>query len=145
MFGVIQYGFPDPEREEKIMSVYATVGAIDSAKSNAFYNAVLAVIGWSKHQEFPGWCAYSEGGRGEGFVLWVCQPFNGEAASAGNGSMIGFMAKSRAEVDAFYGVAMASGAVDEGAPGARPHYGPNWYAAYMRDPAGNKIAIVFNG
>lgn len=59
------------------MSVYATVGALDSVKSNGFYDATLATIGWSKHREFPGWSAYSEGGKGDGFVLWVCEPFNG--------------------------------------------------------------------
>ena len=37
---------------------------------------------------------------------------------------------------------LSHGGTDEGEPGPRPHYGPNWYAAYMRDPAGNKIAIV---
>ncbi len=127
------------------MSVYVTVGAIDSAKSNAFYDAALATIGWSKQTEFPGWRAYSEGGKDEGFTLWVCQPFNGEPASAGNGTMVGFIAKSRAEVDAFYAAAMAHGGTDEGAPGLRAHYGPDWYAAYLRDPAGNKIAVVYNG
>ncbi|GAB3446688.1 VOC family protein [Insolitispirillum peregrinum] len=127
------------------MSVYVTVGARDAAASNAFYDAALATIGWSKHMDFSGWRAYSEGGKGEGFTLWVCQPFNGEPASAGNGTMVGFMAKSRAEVDAFHGAAMAHGGQDEGAPNLRPHYGPHWYAAYLRDPSGNKIAVVYNG
>jgi hypothetical protein len=99
----------------------------------------------SKHEEFPGWHAYSEGGKGEGFVLWVCKPFDGEPASAGNGSMVGFMAKSRAEVDASYEAAITSGGTDEGAPGLCAFYGPNWYSADMRDPAGNKIAVVCNG
>ncbi|ACS56812.1 hypothetical protein Rleg_2541 [Rhizobium leguminosarum bv. trifolii WSM1325] len=115
------------------MRVYATVGAIDSVKSNGFYDATLATIGWSKHGEFPGWSAYSEGGKGDGFVLWVCTPFNGEPASAGNGSMVGFMAKSHAEVNAFYDAALTNGGTDDGAPGLRPHYGPNWYSAYVRD------------
>ena len=127
------------------MGNYVTVGTSDSAKSNAFYDATLLTIGWSKHMEFPGWCAYSEGGTGNGFTVWVCTPFNGEQASAGNGSMIGFMVKSRAEVDAFYAAAMVNGGADEGAPNPRPHYGPNWYAAYMRDPSGNKLGVVYNG
>ncbi|MBY3069547.1 VOC family protein [Rhizobium laguerreae] len=127
------------------MSVYATVGAVDSIKSNGFYDATLATIGWSKHREFPGWSAYSEGGKGDGFVLWVCKPINGEPASAGNGSMVGFMAKSHAEGDAFYDAAMTNGGTDEGAPGLRPHYGPNWYCAYVRDPTGNEIAVVCDG
>lgn len=127
------------------MGSYATVGAIDAETANAFYDATLAEIGWSSHVAFPGWRAYSEGGTGDGFVLWVCQPFDGEAATPGNGAMIGFMVKSPAEVDAFHSTAIANGGSDEGAPGPRPHYGPNWYAAYLRDPSGNKIAVVHNG
>lgn len=127
------------------MGNYVTVGALDSDKSNAFYDAALSAIGWSKFMEFPGWRAYSEDGTGNGFTLWVCKPFNGENASAGNGSMIGFMVKSREEVDAFYEAAMANGGLDEGAPGERPNYSSSWYAAYMRDPAGNKIGVVHNG
>lgn len=127
------------------MSAYATVGAIDDARSNAFYDATLATIGWSAHTEFPGWRAYSEGGKGDGFVLWVCKPFDGEAASSGNGSMVGFMVKSTAEVDAFHAAAMQHGGTDEGGPNPRPHYGPDWYSAYVRDPAGNKLAVVYNG
>ncbi|OOG73526.1 lactoylglutathione lyase [Sinorhizobium sp. A49] len=126
------------------MTVYMTVGALDSDKSNAFYDAALATIGWSKHTDFPGWRAYSEGGAGLGPVLWVCKPFNGEPATAGNGGMVGFMVKSRGEVDAFYDAAMAHGGTDEGAPASRPHYGPTWYASYMRDPSGNKISVVHN-
>lgn len=126
------------------MSAYMTVGAVDPAASNAFYDAVLTTIGWSRHADFPGWRAYSEGGRGQGFVLWVAQPFDGKPATAGNGTMVGFFAKSHAAVDEFYRAAMQTGGSDEGAPGPRPHYGPKWYAAYMRDPAGNKLAIVCN-
>lgn len=127
------------------MANYVTVGASDPAQSNAFYDAALSTIGWSQFMDFPGWRAYSEDGTGQGFTLWVCKPFDGQAASAGNGSMVGFMVKSREQVDAFYQAAMAHGGTDEGAPGARAHYGPNWYAAYLRDPAGNKISVVYNG
>lgn len=126
------------------MGVYVSVGASDFAKSSTFYDTTLAMIGWAKRDEFPGWRGYSRGGTDQGFTFWICDPFNGQPASAGNGSMIGFMAASRTEVDAFYAAAMAHGGTDEGAPGPRPQYGPNWYAAYMRDPAGNKIGIVCN-
>jgi len=127
------------------MSAYVTLGANDSEASNAFYDAVLATIGWACHMSFPGWRAYSEAGAGEGFVVWVAKPFDSAPATAGNGSMVGFFAKSRETVDAFYAAGMSSGGSDEGAPGPRPQYGPNWYAAYLRDPSGNKLAIVFNG
>jgi catechol 2,3-dioxygenase-like lactoylglutathione lyase family enzyme len=124
------------------MSVYITVGANDSAPSYAFYDAVFATMGWRSHLEFPGWRAYSEGGSGEGTTFWVCAPFNGETATAGNGAMVGFMVKSRAQVDAFHAAALAHGGADEGGPGTRENYGPDWYAAYVRDPVGNKLAVV---
>ncbi|RHW16287.1 VOC family protein [Sphingomonas gilva] len=126
------------------MDCYVTLGAIDADRSNAFYDAVLGTIGWSSHMSFPGWRAYSAGGEGKGLTLWVCQPFDGNPASAGNGTMVAFAAASHDEVDAFHAAAMAHGGSDEGAPGPRPDFGPKWYAAYMRDPTGNKIAAVFN-
>ncbi|VXC94679.1 VOC family protein [Sphingomonas sp. AX6] len=127
------------------MDHYVTLGAVDGEASNRFYDAVLATIGWSSHMSFPGWRAYSKAGAGAGLTIWVAKPFDGNAATAGNGAMLGLAAESRAQVDAFHAAAMANGGSDEGAPGPRPNYGPNWYAGYVRDPSGNKLAIVFNG
>ncbi len=124
------------------MLSYVTIGAADPAKAHAFYDAVLATIGWSQHTAFGNWRGYGEGGNKEGPGVWVCTPFNGEAATSGNGMMVAFGARTRDQVHAFYEAAMAHGATDEGGPGARPDYGPNWYAAYLRDPTGNKLAIV---
>ena len=56
--------------------------------------------------------------------------------------MVGFDAETKDQVHAFYAAAMKAGGRDEGAPGPRPDYGPNWYAAYLRDPTGNKLAVV---
>ncbi|WP_294326458.1 VOC family protein, partial [uncultured Sphingomonas sp.] len=116
------------------MDHYVTLGANDAAAAQAFYDAVLATIDWSSHAEFPGWRAYSKDGAGAGLTLWVCTPFDGQPATAGNGAMLGFAAASPAQVDAFYAAAMAHGGSDEGAAGPRPHYGPDWYADYVRDP-----------
>ena len=127
------------------MSSYVMIGTSDVEKSNAFYDAIFPTIGWCAHKEYAGGKGYSEGGTGKGLCILVYPPFNEKPASAGNGTMIGLMVKSRAEVDAFYEAAMENGATDEGAPGLRPHYGPNWYAAYLRDLTGNKIGVVFNG
>ena len=124
------------------MPAYVTIGANDSEASNRFYDAVLGAIGWSSHVEFPGWRAYSEGGKGEGFTVWIARPFDGGDATSGNGSMTGLPVANRVQVDAFHAAALAHGGSDEGAPGLRPHYGPNWYAAYVRDPGGNKLAAV---
>ncbi|MCP3735275.1 VOC family protein [Sphingomonas sp. RP10(2022)] len=126
------------------MNHYVTLGANDSDAANAFYDRVLATIGWASHASFPGWRGYSAGGTGEGLTVWVCSPFDGMAASAGNGSMVGFAASSREQVDAFHDAALQGGGRSEGAPGPRPHYGPDWYSAYVRDPSGNKLAVVHN-
>ncbi len=128
------------------MPAYITLGANDPAQSHAFYDAVLKIIGWSAHADFPGgWKCYSEGGTGIGFKFWVAPPFNGEPASPGNGQMLCLPARNRAEVDGFHAAAMALGAKDEGAPGIREIYSPTWYAAYLRDPSGNKLAVMFEG
>ena len=126
------------------MEVYATLGATDAAVTATFYDAVLSTIGWAMRSEFPGWRSYTRGGGEDGFKLWLCTPFDGEPAGVGNGTMIGFPATSHEEVRAFHATALAHGGTDEGAPGPRPHYGPNWYSAYVRDPSGNKLAIVFD-
>ncbi|MFM7444877.1 MAG: VOC family protein, partial [Tabrizicola sp.] len=70
------------------------------------------------------------------------QPFDGNPASVGNGTMVSFLAQTRAQVDAFHAAALAHGGTDEGAPGLRPQYGPHFYAAYVRDPDGNKLNAV---
>ncbi|MHB1692088.1 MAG: VOC family protein, partial [Thiomonas sp.] len=88
-----------------------------------------------------GWGTYLDDGRQE-LALWLCQPFNGQPASAGNGTMVALAARTRAQVDAFHAAALAQGGTNEGAPGLRPHYGPDFYAAYVRDPDGNKLAAV---
>ena len=67
----------------------------------------------------------------------VLKPGNGEAPS-GNGVTLGFAAATPAQVDAFHAAGLAAGGTCEGAPGARSHL-PGAYAAYLRDPAGNKV------
>ena len=72
-------------------------------------------------------------------LLLVGAPVNGEPAAPGNGQMIALLAPGRAAVDAFHAVALANGARDEGPPGPRPEYHPDFYGAYVRDPGGNKL------
>ncbi len=126
------------------MNPYFTLGARDAAEAAQFYDAVLATIGWSSHASFGTWRGYSRGGSGEGVVFWSCTPFDGGPATSGNGAMVGFPARSKAEVDNFHAAALANGGSDEGKPGPREMYGPDWYSAYMRDPTGNKIGVYLN-
>jgi len=78
--------------------------------------------------------------------LAVCKPYDGNAATAGNGNMASIACDSRAKVDAFYSKAMELGGTDEGPPGVRGDEGPRaFYGAYFRDPDGNKLAAFCIG
>ena len=123
---------------------YITIGARDTAQSNAFYDAVLGAIGYKRFAEFGTFTGYGIDGKSDGQSVWICKPSDGNEARAGNGIMVAFNAADRAQVHAFYDAAMKHGGSDEGPPGVRDSYGPNWYAAYLRDPTGNKLAIVCN-
>ena len=124
------------------MISYVTIGALDAAASVAFYDAVLGAVGYARTFFDAGWAGYSPGGEGAQMV-YLCPPFDGQPARAGNGIMIGFKAESQAAVDAAHAAAVAFGGSDEGAPGPRPPESTTTYAAYMRDPTGNKIAVVW--
>lgn len=65
-----------------------------------------------------------------------------ERADTGSGRHYAFSAISRAQVDAFHAAALAAGGKDNGAPGLRPHYHPNYYGAFVLDPDGNNIEAV---
>ncbi|EZP74552.1 Glyoxalase [Sphingomonas paucimobilis] len=110
------------------------IGAADVDASAAFYDAALGALGVKNLGPFGnGWILY---GRDKPAFI-IARPGNGEAPSS-NGVTIGFAAATTADVDKFHAAAVANGGTDEGAPGARSHL-PGAYAAYLRDPAGNKI------
>ncbi|MEM6680280.1 MAG: VOC family protein [Pseudomonadota bacterium] len=122
---------------------YVTLGSNDVPKARAFFDAVLPVIGGQMIAEYMPH-AFCYGLRGGGRI-WVLSPFNGETATVGNGNMVGLLCESEAEVDAAHKAALDHGAVDEGKPGPRPLYGPDFYGAYVRDLDGNKISFVIFG
>lgn len=109
------------------------IGAADVATSAKFYDAVLGTLGVKNLGPFGDWILY---GRDKPAFV-IARPGNGEAPSS-NGVTIGFAAATTAEVDAFHAAGLANGGTDEGAAGPRSHL-PGAYAAYLRDPAGNKI------
>ena len=134
------------------MLTYVYVGTNDLARAIDFYEATLAPLGLPRcvtgdpqwDLTSAGWGIYEDGGARE-LAFWVGTPFDARAASVGNGSMVAFRAASWREVDAFHAAALAHGGSCEGAPGLRPHYGADFYAAYVRDPDGNKLAAVSRG
>ncbi len=91
-----------------------------------------------------GWGAYVDSGQFE-LALWLCEPFNGQPPAAGNGTMVALRATSWQQVQTFHQQALLHGGTSEGEPGLRPHYGAEFYVAYVRDPDGNKLAAVCRG
>ena len=123
------------------MDGYVTIGAVDGAKSVAFYDAVLGAIGYARAFHDKGWAGYGPKGSDTQDIFIVSATADGKPAKAGNGIMIALKAKSKAEVDAAHQAALKSGGADEGAPGPRPADSKTFYGAYMRDPTGNKICV----
>jgi catechol 2,3-dioxygenase-like lactoylglutathione lyase family enzyme len=120
---------------------HVMLGTNDLDKARAFYDATLSILGYACAEHDPHRATYASPGTPP---LMVGKPFDGRPASFGNGSMIGFVAASAAEVKAFHATALAHGGSCEGPPGPRD-YAPNLFGAYVRDPDGNKISIYFFG
>jgi catechol 2,3-dioxygenase-like lactoylglutathione lyase family enzyme len=114
---------------------HCVLGANDVAKSRKFYDATLGTLG-IKNLGPMGENAFLYGQGSPEFV--VTKPANGQAACHANGGTLGFVAPTRASVHEFHKAGLANGGTDEGAPGPRS-FTPTAYAAYLRDPAGNKI------
>ncbi|MEC3947635.1 VOC family protein [Sphingobium sp. HWE2-09] len=113
---------------------HVLIGAADVEASAKFYGSALGAIDINNLGPFGnGWVLY--GKDKPAFI--IARPGNGEAPSS-NGVTIGFAAGSTEEVDAFHAAGLANGGIDEGTAGLRSHL-PGAYAAYLRDPAGNKI------
>jgi len=87
------------------------------------------------------WAVWESPGKSRPFFI-VGLPFDGQSHDPGNGQMVAFMAETRQIVDQVYSIAMGQGCKGEGAPALRPHYHANYYGAYFRDHAGNKLCVV---
>jgi predicted lactoylglutathione lyase len=121
---------------------YVTVGTNDLARAAQFYDAIAAEMGTGRMMEFDSFIAWGTPGAGAGIA--ATKPFDGNAATVGNGVMVGLEARDKEQVDRLYAIALANGGTDEGAPGPRGDGG--FYAGYFRDPDGNKLnAFVMGG
>lgn len=115
---------------------YVTLGTSDITRAAKFYDAI------AKEMETPRMMGSEE----ENFIAWgkpgiagigLTKPFDGNAASVGNGVMVALQVTDQAQVDRLYQIALDNGGTDEGAPGPRGEGG--FYAGYFRDPDGNKL------
>jgi len=126
------------------MISYVTVGVDDLKKAEWFYSSFLPALGYQLDY-FHGDLSYVLPAGREGTPVYpdfyVKAPFNGGPASAGNGNMVAFEVSSQRDVRRLHAAALAAGGTDEGAPGFRADYGPNFFVSYLRDPQGNKIAL----
>jgi catechol 2,3-dioxygenase-like lactoylglutathione lyase family enzyme len=118
---------------------YVTVGTNDFPRAAKYYDALFAELGARRTMEFKTFIVWGTG-RGPGVAL--TKPYDGKAATIGNGMMVALAAKSKEQVDAIYAKAISLGATDEGKPGPR---GDNFYAGYFRDLDGNKFNAFFMG
>jgi catechol 2,3-dioxygenase-like lactoylglutathione lyase family enzyme len=119
---------------------YVTLGTNNLKRGAAFYDAIAKEMGVGRMMESETFIAWGAPGGGAGIGL--TKPFDGKAASVGNGVMVALEAKDKAQVDRIYDLAMSMGAQDEGKPGLR---GGTFYAAYFRDPDGNKLNAFVMG
>lgn len=124
------------------MFSHVFIGTRDFGRALAFYRPLLAGLGVQERfcDAARGWAAW-QSEPGPRPLLVLGKPFDGEHAP-GNGQMVALLAASRALVDSAHATALAHGGRCEGAPGLRPHYHPNYYGAYFRDPDGNKLCVA---
>lgn len=119
---------------------YVTVGTNDLPRAAKFYDAIGAEMGVGRMMEFDSFIAWGKEGGAPGVA--ATKPFDGNAATVGNGMMVALEAKDKAQVAKLHEIALANGGSCEGPPGPR---GEGFYAAYFRDPDGNKLNAFVMG
>ena len=123
------------------MFSHVMLGVKDVARATDFYDGLMTLLGHRSYIREEGWAAWRPADGDRPLVI-VSKPFDGGPVSPGNGQMLAFNAASRALVDSAHAYALSHGGKDEGAPGLRPQYHPDYYGAYFRDPDGNKLCVV---
>ncbi|MBL8689818.1 MAG: VOC family protein [Rhodospirillaceae bacterium] len=120
---------------------HISIGVSDMARSRAFYDAVLATLGFKRVMTFDAFAGY---GTDDGYPRFCINPplDKTKKAAPGPGTHICFQAPDRKSVQAFHAAALANGAKDDGPPGVRENYDPKYFAAFVLDPDGHKIEAV---
>jgi catechol 2,3-dioxygenase-like lactoylglutathione lyase family enzyme len=121
------------------MLSHVSIGVRDVARAAEFYDAVLGALGYRRVFEvLPHGIGY--GDKHPSF--WVQLPRGQQELMVGNGTHIALAATSKDAIAAFHAAALEKGGSDDGAPGPRPEYGPDYYAAFVIDPDGNRLEAV---
>jgi len=116
---------------------HLSFGVSNLAQATAFYDASMAALGYVRVFTGPEYVGYGLPGMERDNLLLILQPE--PITLPGPGFHLAFIAPSRAAVDRFHAAALQFGGVDQGAPGLRLHYGPDYYAAFVLDPDGYKL------
>lgn len=117
---------------------HVSVGVRDPARARAFYDPLMALVGLRLLKVNERAVHY-----GDVEVRFSLEtPVDGHTAAPGNGAHVAFHAPDREAVNAFHAAALQNGGTDEGPPGVREQYDAHYYAAFVRDPDGNKIEAV---
>ena len=117
---------------------HVSIEVRDLKRAAAFYEAVLATVGMTKVRDWP-----ASIGFGKAYPeFWLNHRPAMAALGADTGAHVCLRARDKDAVDAFYGAALALGATTDGAPGMRPEYNDRYYAAFIRDPDGNRVEVV---
>jgi catechol 2,3-dioxygenase-like lactoylglutathione lyase family enzyme len=117
---------------------HVSVGVRDVERAAKFYDPVLKALGYKRVMDFsPGAIAYGESKDRPEF--WVGLPHDQGVSNAGNGTHVGFIAKTKGAVNKFHDEALKAGGSNGGEPGPRPDYGFAYYGAFIYDLDGNKI------
>ncbi len=122
------------------MFSHIMVGANDVQKSKVFYDAILGALGYDPGViDDKGRCFYFN----KSGIFSISKPIDGEPASHGNGSTVGFAAANPAAADAWHAAGLANGGTAcEDPPGVRTGTTGKLYLAYLRDPSGNKVCAL---
>jgi catechol 2,3-dioxygenase-like lactoylglutathione lyase family enzyme len=123
------------------MIAHISIGVRDIATSKRFYDAALEPLGYKCLRPARTLLGYGYGH--DSIALWVVQAEHPVPADEKSGLHFCFMASNAAAVDAFHAAALRSGGRDNGAPGLRPIYGPDYYAAFIIDPDGYRIEAYY--
>jgi catechol 2,3-dioxygenase-like lactoylglutathione lyase family enzyme len=120
---------------------HVSIGVADVAQAAEFYDAVLGALGYKRTAQY---LPYAIGYGGATAEFWIQLPADQGSPSPGNGAHIGFSARNHEAIHRFHETALDNGGTDNGAPGPRPNYGPDYYGAFVRDPYGNKLEATLD-
>lgn len=120
------------------MLSHVSLGTRDLARAATFYDATLAALGYVRLWTGDDGLGYGNAGGSEKLNIFE----RAGALPPGEGFHLAFEARDRVAVDRFHAAALAHGGKDAGAPGLRPHYGAQYYAAFVTDPDGHRLEAV---